>query len=94
MTRFVKFLVIVATTTALASTPALAVVKRITGTGTFNGGIDTLAIFGTADGNLSGKSFSISYIYDTSLGENFNDGEFEFFFQQWLVTYIVINRYG
>ncbi|MFZ4111108.1 MAG: hypothetical protein ACOYKQ_11630, partial [Polymorphobacter sp.] len=80
MTRFVKFLVILATTTALAATPALAVIKRITGTGTVSGGIDTLAIFGTADGNLSGKSFSISYIYDTSLGEYVNDGEFEFFF--------------
>src|SRR4051812_17207364 len=47
--------------------PAKAAVVYVTYTGTVSAGIDPGGVFGQA-GSLSGKSYTVSYVFDTSLG--------------------------
>ena len=52
----------------LAATPAAAVIKVATYTGTVFDGYDTTGEFGPAKTDLNGKTFVGRYVYDTSLG--------------------------
>ena len=69
MSRFGTFGITLATSVALAATPALAVVKRATITGTTTSNPDHIHQLSTA-GIASGTPFTLSYTYDTLRGTN------------------------
>jgi hypothetical protein len=74
MNRFGTFAVILATSVALAATPALALRKRATVTGVVSSGTDDVGIFGMAGSDLTGAAYKISFVYDPSLVLNLESG--------------------
>lgn len=69
MSRFGTFGIILATSVALAATPALAIIKVATISGVITRGFDS-SIFGgptTTARNLTGQAYSIAFTYDTSV---------------------------
>jgi hypothetical protein len=71
MSRFGTFGIILATSVALAATPALAIIKVATITGVITSGSDQIGLFGAANANLAGKAYTVSLTYDTSAGTRF-----------------------
>ena len=68
MSRFGTFGIILATSVAIAATPALAIIKIATTTGVITSGSDNIGLFGAANANLAGKAYTMSFVYDTSAG--------------------------
>jgi hypothetical protein len=65
---------VAAATALFAATPAAAIVKIATFSGTVASGYDQTGVFAAADSDLTGYTWVATYTYDTTLGTQNTDG--------------------